>query len=128
MVKQTYDSLRPKPTFVKYEAHGAQVHGPKTVEYGWRWFEMGFFVHWEPSHTTTIFCFDIPESHQILLQQSLSSKQAKLNHADPYSIFSVLVFDILALYDASVWSMRNHVCKWEAVCRYQPQPRNNLLF
>ena len=77
---------------------------------------MGFFVHWERPHTTTILCFDMPESHQPLLQQSFSCNYNKFDHADPYSIFSVLVYDILALYDTSVWSMRNHICNWEAVC------------
>ncbi|KAL8669047.1 MAG: hypothetical protein Q9168_006347 [Polycauliona sp. 1 TL-2023] len=63
----------------------------------------------------------------VTVRETLSSKQTKFDYADPYSVFSIIVYDILMLYDVSVWSMRNHICKWEAVCRY-PNPVHEQAF
>lgn len=77
---------------------------------------MGFFVHWKPPHTTTIICFDAPEKLQSLLKSALEHIGTNLDFTDPYSLLSTLIDQVLALYDGSVWSMRNHVCAAEAVC------------
>ena len=76
---------------------------------------MGFFVHWKPSKTTTVLCFDTPEKLQSLLETALRRNGSNVDTADPYSLLSTLIDQVIALYDDSVWSMRNHVCAAEAV-------------
>ena len=76
---------------------------------------MGFFVHWKSSQTTTVLCFDTPEKLQSLLGSALRRNGSKFDTADPYSLLSTLLDQVIALYDESVWSMRNHVCAAEAV-------------
>ena len=76
---------------------------------------MGFFVHWKPSQITTVLCFDTPGKLQSLLGSALRRNDSNVDTADPYSLLSTLVDQVIALYDDSVWSMRNHVCAAEAV-------------
>ncbi len=76
---------------------------------------MGFFVHWRPPQTTTVLCFDAPERLQSLLGSALQHKGSNIDIADPYSLLSTLIDQVIVLYDESVWSMRNHVCSAEAV-------------
>ena len=115
LIKQTYKTLRPKRSFIEYQPAGMPIHGPKTVQNGWEWFEMGFFVHWKPSQSTVILCFDTPEKLQSLLGSALRRNSNDIDAADPYSLLSTLIDQVIALYDESVWSMRNHVCKAEEV-------------
>ena len=76
---------------------------------------MSFFVHWRPIQGTTILCFDTPEKLQTLLETALRRNGSRIDTADPYSLLSTLIDSVIALYDDSVWSMRNHVCAAEAV-------------
>lgn len=115
LIKQTYKTLRPKRSFIEHHPAGIPIHGPKTVPNGWEWFEMGFFVHWRPPQTTTVLCFDTPEKLQSLLGSALQHRGSNIDTADPYSLLSTLIDQVIALYDESVWSMRNHVCAAEAV-------------
>ena len=77
---------------------------------------MGFVVHWRPPEYTTILCFDVPEKLQSLLESALASKSNNIDYTDPYSLVSILIDQVIALYDESVWTMRNHVCSAEEVC------------
>ena len=115
LIKQTYRTLRPKRSFIEHLPAGIPIHGPKTIPNGWEWFELGFFVHWKPSQTTTVLCFDTPEKLQSLLGSALRRNDSNIDTADPYSLLSTLIDQVIALYDDSVWSMRNHVCAAEAV-------------
>ena len=84
---------------------------------------MGFFVHWKSSQTTTVLCFDTPEKLQSLLGSALRRNDCDVDTADPYSLLPTLMDQVIALYDDSVWSMRNHVCAAEAV-RFSISRRN----
>lgn len=101
--------------FIEHHPPVMPIHGPKIVPNGWEWFEMGFFVHWRLPQTTTVLCFDTPEKLQGLLGSALQHKGSNIDIADPYSLLSTLIDQVIALYDESVWSMRNHVCAAEAV-------------
>ena len=82
---------------------------------------MGFFVHWRPSQSTTILCFDTPEKLQNLLGSALRRNSSNIDAVDPYSLLSTLIDQVIVLYDESVWSMRNHVCAAEAVRFFIPR-------
>lgn len=115
LIKQTYKTLRPKRSFTEYNPAGVPIHGPKTILNGWEWFGMGFFLHWKPSQTTTVLCFDTLDKLQSLLGSASRWNGINFDTADPYSLLSPLMDQVIALYDESVWSMRNHVCAAEAV-------------
>ena len=125
IVKQTRQKLRPKRSFVRHNlaledlgpnALSMPIHGTRSIQHGWEWYEMGFFVHWTPPHSTKILCFDLPDHLQAILQSALTSNLDKIDFYNPYSVFSMLLYELLSLYDVSVWSLRNHICDWEAVC------------
>ena len=141
VVKQTHKKLRPKRSFIRHHATwekldrgegylpnpNVPIHGPGSIQHGWEWYEMGFFIHWTPPHSTIILCFDLPEHLQTTIRSALASSTYKINFSDPYSVFSVLSYELLSLYDSSVWSIRNHICDWEAV-RLNLQPLICQLF
>lgn len=130
VVKQTHSRLRPmrsiaRPsvTWEKLDIENGRlwnptipIHGPRSIQHGWEWYEMCFFVHWTPL-STTIFCFDLPEPLQpTTVKSALTSNMEKIDFSDPYAVFSVLLYELVSLYDSSVWSIRNHICEWESVC------------
>jgi hypothetical protein len=132
-VKQTHKGLRPKRSFIRHDATLEQadlekdksmkqnipIHGPQTISYGWEWYEMGFLVHWTPL-STTVLCIDLPQHLQASIQTALMSSIDRTRFSNPYSIFVVLFSEVLSLYDNSVWSIRNHICDWEAVAFQTP--------
>ncbi|OCK73236.1 purine and uridine phosphorylase, partial [Lepidopterella palustris CBS 459.81] len=134
VVKQTHKNLRPKRSFIRHHAAleeldlekghlpntNEPIHGPRSILHGWEWYEMCLFVHWTPPHSTTILCFDLPKQLQTLVQSALTSNPDMTGCSDPYSVFSVILYNVLCLYDNSVWSIRNHICEWEATRLQEP--------
>lgn len=74
---------------------------------------MGFFAYWHQSGLITLLCFDVPIEAQADIQ-SLSS-QNTADSSSPYPVFLLVLDALLRLYDNSVWSIRNHTSRWEAV-------------
>ncbi|OCK81526.1 purine and uridine phosphorylase [Lepidopterella palustris CBS 459.81] len=138
VVKQIHTKLRHKRSFTRHDSisekrdpggnrlpnHNVPLHGPQSIQHGWEWYEMGFLVHWRPDNTT-ILCLDLPEPLQASIQSALSSSTDEIDFSDPYSFFSILLHEVLSLYDSSVWSLRNHICEWEA--RRPQEPDYSLL-
>lgn len=123
-VKQVFEELQPKRTYTSTFNNTSPVHDSRTRSCGWEWYEMSFFAHWTPPcATTTILCFNLPDIVRERLRKALYACADKIDYADPYSILVVLVHQVLHLYDDSVWSIRDHVCKWEAVS-FGPLPGN----
>ena len=85
------------------------------MQYGWEWFEIGFFVSWKPSGLLTLICFDLPTKSQSKIQSMMESHTVDISN--PYSTFLLILDELLRLYDDSVWSIRDHISHWEAVSR-----------
>lgn len=131
VMKQTHERLHPKRSFTRHlpvseslSKVAVPIHDLRSVSHGWEWFEMGFLVHWTPPLSTTIICFDLPQQLQTSIQSALRSNVVKFKFSDPYSLFAVILQELLPLYDGSVWSIRNHICNWEAT---RPKKSNYLL-
>jgi hypothetical protein len=126
IVKQTFDNLAPKRTFVPYIPHDGKngndagahlgLHGPQTVQYGWQWHKMWFFTRWEASGARTHLCFDL-SLHAIEYIQAELKSDAHLHRCEsPYSILAIAVEGVTREYNDSVWSIRNQISQREAVC------------
>ncbi|KPM43780.1 hypothetical protein AK830_g2809 [Neonectria ditissima] len=132
VIKRVYDRLRPHFSFAQsQESFGPPIpsspskteyprHGPRSIQYGWEWVEIGFFVRWTPPSGTVVLCLDVPN----YLQSSIhSALEMELNRADPsdaHSIFATILAELVCIYDDSVWSIRDHTCQWEAKQRRDP--------
>ncbi|UPX11169.1 uncharacterized protein EKO05_0001791 [Ascochyta rabiei] len=123
IVKQTYNILLPKRTFTPHLSNyqlghnspidAVAVHGPQSMQFGWEWFEMGFFLSWKSSGPLTLICFDLPPQSQSSIQKVLESRTVNLT--SPHSLLVFVADELLQLYDDSVWSIRNHISQGEAV-------------
>lgn len=79
---------------------------PKQSSYSWS--EMSFYTTWTTNFTIT-FGFDVPEASQIRLHRALASRQQPCDIRDIYASHVVLLDEILAMYDESVWAFRDGV-------------------
>ncbi|OCL13491.1 hypothetical protein AOQ84DRAFT_283021, partial [Glonium stellatum] len=71
----------------------------------YRWYEMGFFTHWDHLGHCRIFCIDTPEKLPSDLQSVLNGPPFKCNN--PFSMHIPLLDQIVRLYDDSVWRVRH---------------------
>ncbi|KAI9856198.1 MAG: hypothetical protein M1813_009215 [Trichoglossum hirsutum] len=75
----------------------------------YEWNSMGFITKWSPPNRNVVICFDAPRALQTRLEEVLSSDREKREVHDPYALHSVIVDEVLAIYDSSVWSLRDLV-------------------
>lgn len=79
------------------------------------WYQMAFFALRNASGRTTVLCFDTPDRFRLRLLEDLSSNSRGANEPDIHQLHTFLVDQILNLYDASVWALRDIVRNVERV-------------
>lgn len=75
---------------------------------------MSFYTTWTTDFTIN-FCFDVPKTSQMRLYQSLASRQQQFDIRDIYASQVILLDEILAMFDESVWALRDGVRQIEIV-------------
>lgn len=78
------------------------------------WSEMSFHTFWTPI-TSIILCFNVPKTSQMRIHHSLVSRQQRLDLRDIYMTHVLVLDEILALFDQSVWALRDEVRRIEKV-------------
>jgi len=78
------------------------------------WYEMNYFSQWSSSRCT-VLCTGAPDLLRTLLAESLSGQREALNFSDAYSMHVPLMDGIIALYDKSVWTLRDSIRHVEKV-------------
>jgi hypothetical protein len=81
----------------------------------YKWYEMGFFTHWDDSDCCRVLCIDTPKELQRGLHTVLQNQSPHLDFADPFVMHVPLIDQIILLYDDSVWRVRDPVRKIEKV-------------
>lgn len=101
--------------FLIKEPHepGQIIHNNSQADYVWH--RLGFFTSWTPSCSTTFFCFDLPTGLQDSIKAALCRSGTELQLTDPFAVHTVLVDEIVALYDQALWSLREQVRNLEKV-------------
>ncbi|RYP21592.1 hypothetical protein DL767_009232 [Monosporascus sp. MG133] len=61
-----------------------------------------------------------PQQFRDSIKSALTSGADKTDFSDAYSVFAVALYELLSLYDNSVWSIRDHICGWEAARQEDP--------
>ena len=85
---------------------------PKQTTYSWS--EMSFFTRWTRASSVTL-CFDVPKTSQMRTHQALVSRQQRLDFRDIYAGHVIVLDEVLALFDESVWALRDEVRRIEKV-------------
>ena len=78
---------------------------------------MSFYSAWT-TNCTINFCFDVPKASQTRLHQALAVRQKPLDTRDIYASHVILLDEILAMFDESVWALRDGVRQIEIVFKY----------
>ena len=87
-------------------------HGPEFVTNtkGYVWFEMDCFSIWSSSGSSKMLCVDAPEYLQTgLLAAMQQEKEPPFTRLDPFASHRHFVDQLIALYDMSVWRVRDLV-------------------
>lgn len=85
---------------------------PMQLSYSWS--EMSFHTKWTLNSTVNI-CFDVPKASQMRLHQALASSQQRHDVVDIYASHVIILDEILAMFDESVWALRDEVRRIEKV-------------
>jgi hypothetical protein len=75
---------------------------------------MTFYSRWEPGHCMML-CVDTPDGFQKELKHTLECEQGPLDFNDPFALHMPLMDQIIAVYDRSVWSIRDLIRRVEKV-------------
>ncbi|PHH64324.1 hypothetical protein CDD81_4681 [Ophiocordyceps australis] len=86
---------------------------PGEKEY--KWYEMGFYTHWDRSGQRRILCIDTPSHIQEALYATLSHRA--LYAQDPFAMLEPLIDELVKVSDKSVWRVRNAVRQVERASR-----------
>ena len=78
---------------------------------------MTFYSRWEPGHCMML-CVDTPDGFREGLKHTLEYKQGLLDFNDPFALHIPLMDQIIALYDRSVWSIRDLIRRVEKACSW----------
>lgn len=89
------------------------------MQSSYSWSEMSFYTHWTPDSTIN-FCFDVPKASQFRLYQALASQQQPLDVGDIYASHVTILDEIVAVFDESVWALRDGVRGIEKVIKRSP--------
>ena len=80
---------------------------------GYKWYEMGFFTHWDSLGHCRVLCIDTPTTLQFGLQTALNKLFP--DPKDPFSMHVPLIDQVIKLYDRSIWLVRHPVRDIERV-------------
>ncbi|CAO2655074.1 Nn.00g118070.m01.CDS01 [Neocucurbitaria sp. VM-36] len=72
----------------------------------YKWHEMTFCSRWE-SEQSSILCIGADSSFQNILEEALLRMWPELPHLDPFSLLVPLIEAVIAMYDHSIWSVRD---------------------
>jgi hypothetical protein len=75
---------------------------------------MTFISRWQPGRCM-VLCVDTPDDFRTKLQDSMESGQGAIDLSDPFALHVSLMDQVTALYDQSVWSIRNLIRRVEKV-------------
>lgn len=82
------------------------AHSSGRLSYDWH--EMTFCLRWDPK-CCTILCLGVDSSFQNQLQQNLNQMWAEFQGSEAGSLLAPLIEVLVAMYDQSVWSIRDVV-------------------
>ena len=83
--------------------------------HSYEWYEIAFITHWCPGVARVILCLDVPATLQSGIRTALSTLFLQGQKSNPYSGYVPLIYEIITLYDHSVWSLRDAIRTIEKV-------------
>jgi hypothetical protein len=79
------------------------------------WDKIAFSISWTQRGNVQILCFDIPSTLQSAITQAIISLDLKLHVETPIVLNNIIIEEVVAHFDKSVWLWRNVVRDLEKV-------------
>ena len=92
-------------------------HNPGAVNKDYVWYEMGFFGHWGQQGKLVLLCLNTPLLLRDYLHRAVMSPASPIT-IDIHWLSSLVLSQIVHLYDHSVWTLRNVIRKIEEVSAF----------
>lgn len=79
------------------------------------WHKLGFFTSWLSSKNSVALCFDLPPLLKQSLSSSLTDPKNTIQLGDPFVFHSLLIPEVVVIYDAALWACRDVIRDLEKV-------------
>jgi hypothetical protein len=87
----------------------------RRAEFDYDWYKLSFFTDWHPSGRVIILCFGLPNMVKDSIVESVKTKGMRMPLVDPFALHTVLIEEVVALFDQELWRWRDLVRKIEKV-------------
>ena len=81
----------------------------RKAEFDYEWYKLGFFTDWHPSGKVIALCFGFPETLRDSIKKAVTTNGMKMPLVDPFALHTVLVEEVVALFDQALWHWRDLV-------------------
>ena len=86
-----------------------------SASHAYEWYEMAFITYFVPDVARIILCLDVPPALQPQMLSALSLQFQQGHEFDAYSAHIPLIYEMITLYDNSVWGLRDTIRTIEKV-------------
>jgi hypothetical protein len=87
----------------------------RKAEFDYDWYKLGFFTDWQTSGKVITFCFGLPDMMKDSIVKAVRTNGMRIPLVDPFALHTVLIEEVVALFDQELWRWRDLVRKIEKV-------------
>jgi hypothetical protein len=108
-------------TFFRFQIKDAKQQKPanaqdvRKAEFGYDWHTLSFFTDWHTSGTVITLCFGLPNMMKDSIMKAVKTNGMRIPFVDPFALHTVLVEEVVALFDQALWHWRDLVRRIEKV-------------
>ena len=108
-------------TFFRFLIKDAKQRKPtnaqdvRKAEFGYDWYRLGFFTDWHTSGKAVTLCFGLPDMVKDSIVKAVRTNGMRIPPVDPFALHTVLVEEVVALFDQALWHWRDLVRRIEKV-------------
>jgi hypothetical protein len=108
-------------TFFRFLIKDAKQQKPtnaqdvRKAEFGYDWHKLSFFTDWHASGPVITFCFGLPNMVKDSIMKAVRENGMRIPLVDPFTLHTILIEEVVALFDQALWRWRDLVRKIEKV-------------
>jgi hypothetical protein len=102
-------------TFFRFLIKEAKIRKPtnahevRKAEFNYEWYKLGFFTDWHTSGKAIALCFGLPDTLRDSIKKAVMTNGMGMPLIDPFALHTVLVEEVVVLFDDALWHWRDLV-------------------